>query len=212
MKLILFATIILTHGYMCSFTPVEAKSCKNWISESQFQKSQEGKPAKAGCKKSEKCFCYDGVDLRDAEIKMVTEDILSNPIYEFSELVKESSPALDQSGEPVLDEQGDPIVNESMVCPDGFSRHKDKCRKLTGYEQSEPVERLVESEQKRIQRLNLEAQEKASKEAKEQEKEKLKEIMETLADELGRDDQGKFLNKQKIRQRIKGLKKDATKQ
>lgn len=197
MKLLLFATIIFTHGYMCSFTPANAKSCKNWISESEFLKSQENKPAKAGCKKDEKCFCYDGIDLRDAEIKMVTEDILSKPIYDIKE------PKTRQ-----VDGLG-PMSEMEKYCDEGYDLHEDKCRKIVAYEQSEPVEKLVESDLKREARLQKEADEKASQEAKKRNKEKLSEIIEVIADEIGRDDQGKFLTKEEIRLRAKELKKQS---
>lgn len=196
MKNLILFTAILTHGYMCSFSPAYSKACKNHISKSEAIKAVNGEAAKPGCKKEEKCFCYDGINFKDAEIKMSTRDIKDKPIYEYVDLKER------QSFESGLG----PVLKPELYCEEGFKRHKDRCRKLVGYEQTEPSEMLVNSQSKRQARLQKEAAEKPSKEAQKRDKEKLMETIEVIADELGRDDQGRFLSRDQIRQKVKALK------
>ena len=81
--LLLFIAGLIFLGFMLS--KANAQECRNWISVSELQRSQNGEAAKAGCKKNEKCFCYDGVDLRDAKIGMKSVDDFDKPIYEDDE-------------------------------------------------------------------------------------------------------------------------------
>lgn len=57
-------------------------ACSNWISVSELALSQKGEPAKAGCKEGEKCFCYEGINLKDAKVGMKSVDDETKPIYE----------------------------------------------------------------------------------------------------------------------------------
>ena len=132
---------------------VSAQSCKNWISESEFQKSVEGLPAKPGCKKNEKCFCYDGVDLRKSKIGMKQVDDLTKPIYEYADYIVEN--------------QFDEIEEEYIVieyCPDNYQRSPSEhdCEKLSGYEQKE-VEGFVEDEQRKQEVIQKENQQRAKR-------------------------------------------------
>lgn len=197
MKLLILLSIIFSHGYMCSFTPANASTCKNWISQSEFQKSQAGEAAKPNCKKNEKCFCYDGIDLRDAEIKMVTEDLLDRPIYDIKK------PKLRQVENK--NEIG-PMADTEMYCDEDYELYQENCRKLLGYEQSEPVEKLVISELEKSKRIDKELIEKQKLEAENKEKEKIQEAFLIIAEELSKDENGDFLSKEEMRLRAKSLK------
>lgn len=141
-------------------------ACDNWISVSELTRSQEGEPAKAGCKKGEKCFCYEGVNLKDASVGMKEVDDKTKPIYE-----------------------DDPELGRTLV----------------GYEKK-LVEGLVVDPDKKAARLVKEAQKEQERRAKEQYNQRRREAMEVIADEIGRDDTGKFLPKEEIRQNAKKLK------
>ena len=60
---------IILIGFFLINTAFSAE-CENWIAISELAKSQAGEAASSGCKSGEKCFCYEGVDLREVKIGM----------------------------------------------------------------------------------------------------------------------------------------------
>ena len=173
-----------------------ASTCSNWISESEFQKSVEGLPAKAGCKKQEKCFCYDGVDLAISKIGYKEIDDRSKPIYEYADFEKFEYQDVDTEE-----------LIRGEACPSGFevSRSERDCEKLSGYEQK-LVEGLIVDEERKVSVTSQREQEKAQRKAKKEFENQRNQAREDALEALTRRQDGTFRSKQEIQEIIEGMR------
>ena len=173
-------------------TPSVASACSNWISESEFQKSLEGLPAKAGCKKQEKCFCYDGVDLAISKIGYKEIDDRSKPIYEYADF--ETYEYQDIDTEELI---------KGEACPNGFevSRSENDCQKLLGYEQK-LIEGLVVDEERKATVIAQREQRKLERIKKKKKEKDMQKAFQAWKEEMLTDD-NRVISPEEARQRVR---------
>ena len=173
-----------------------ASTCSNWISESEFQKSVEGLPAKAGCKKQERCFCYDGVDLAISKIGYKEIDDRSKPIYEYADFEKYEYQDIETKE-----------LIKGEACPNGFEKsHGDRdCEKLSGYEQK-LIEGLIVDKERKASVISQREQEKAQRKAKKEFENQRNQAREDALEALTRRQDGTFRSKQEVQEIIEGMR------
>ncbi len=169
-----------------------ASTCSNWISESEFQKSIEGLPAKAGCKKKEKCFCYDSVDLAISKIGFKEIDDRSKPIYEYADFEKFEYQDIDTEE-----------LIKGEACPNGFEvSHGDRdCQKLLGYEQK-LIEGLIVDKERKASVTSQREQRKLERIEREQKEKDMQKAFRAWKEEMLTED-NRVISPEEARQRVR---------
>lgn len=198
---------------------LDSHACSKRVSVLELSKIQAGQSAVAGCREGSKCFCYEGLDLREVSVGMKSVDDKTKPIYqdiiETEQVLKGyEQKEVDDESKPITDVDGNVTGYEKKLVDDETKPIFEEVstvvgQEIVGYEQKQ-VEGLIVDEAKRAAKIAKKEHRELEQQKNRERKERHDEAMAELLDSLTLADDDTPLSKDEIKANVKALK-DAVK-